>query len=278
MANESREKTTNIKTAEEGLQNLDSQAGQQEVKLGRLSPETMKAWDWVKKNQDKFEKQVFGPAMVECSVKDPGYADALETLFQKNDFTAFTTQSTNDFRKLQKVLYNDMRLHDISIRTCSAPLNEFQPPVSDERLRSLGFDGWAKDYLTGPDPVLALLCSENRLHQTPVVLRDITDEEYTKMESGPLSAWVAGRQAYQVTRRREYGPDATSTRVRQVRPARYWTNQPVDMATKRDLEEKIRGWTEETQQISKRMEAGKAKLAQITDEHRETLTEKVCHY
>lgn len=214
--------------------------------------------------------------MVECSVKDPRYANALESLLQRNDFLCFTTQSRNDFRKLQIKLSNEMRLHDISLKTCSSALNTFQPQISDEQFRSLGFDGWAKDYLAGPDPVLALLCSENRLHQTPLVLRDISDEEFKKMESGPVSTWVAGKQSYQVVRRREYGPSATSTRVRQVRPAKYWTNQPVDTSAKDGIQEKIHGWKEELQQMHQRLESDKAKVAQIFDQRNDITTEKAC--
>lgn len=275
IAREYREKESKVKEAEQQLRNLDSQAGQQEARLQNISPETAKAWDWIKRNQDKFDQQVFGPPLVECSVKDPRYANALESLLQRNDFMAFTTQSREDFRKLQKVLYTDMRLHDISIRTCSTALDRFQPPLSQEQFRSLGFDGWAIDYLAGPDPVLALLCSENRLHSTPLVLRDISDEEFKKMESGPISVWVAGKQSYQVVRRREYGPDATSTRVRQVRVAKFWTNQPVDTSAKEGIQEKIRDWNEELQQIKQRLESDKAKVAQIVDQRNEITTEKV---
>lgn len=276
FAREYREQANKIKEAELQLQSLDSQTGQQEAKLEQMSPETAKAWKWIKQNQDQFEKQVFGPAMVECSVKDPRYASALESLFQRNDFLGFTTQTRGDFRKLQHKLSTEMRLHDISMKTCSTPLDTFQPALSDEQMRSLGFDGWAKDYLTGPDPVLALLCQENRLHQTPLVLRDISDEEFRKMESGPVSMWVAGKQSYQVVRRREYGPDATSTRVRAVRPARFWTNQPVDTSAKDGMQEKIRDWKEELQHMQHRLEADKAKVAQIGDQRNDIITEKAC--
>ncbi|KAK2765042.1 Structural maintenance of chromosomes protein 5 [Arachnomyces sp. PD_36] len=275
IAREYREKESKIKEAQARLQNLDSQAGQQEARLESVSPETAKAWRWIKNNPDKFEKQVFGPPMVECSVKDPRYADVLESLFQRNDFLVFTAQTNKDFKTLQEVLSIGMKLHDISMKVCSHQVDSFQPPISREQLHSLSFDGWAKDYITGPDPVLALLCSENSLHRTPLVLRDITDEEYKRMESGPLSVWVAGKQSYQVVRRREYGPDASSTRVRPVRPARYWTNQPVDTSAKDGIQESIRGWNEELQQIRQRLESDKAKVAQISEQNNELTKEKM---
>jgi hypothetical protein len=276
MLHDLQERKTNIHQAEERLRNLESQVGQQEAKLQRLSYESHRAWQWIKANQHQFEKQVFGPPIVECSIENPKYADAVESLFQKNDLIAFTTQSRNDFRKLQRALCSDMKLHDISIRTCSIPLSGLQPPISDGQLRALGFDGWAKDFLAGPDPVLAMLCSENRLHQTPLVLRDISDEEYARMESGPISAWVAGRQSYQVVRRREYGPSAVSTRVRQLRPAKIWTNQPVDTAAQKELESNISQWKRESDEIQEQMDVDKAALAHLSDERQEATRQKVC--
>lgn len=275
MIDDVQERKSNIQQAEERLRNLESQVGQQEAKLQKMSNDSYRAWQWIKENQHQFENQVFGPPIIECSIDNPRYADAIETLFQKNDLIAFTAQSRNDFRKLQRALCSERKFHDISIRTCSTPLSDFHPPIPDGQLRALGFDGWAKDFLTGPDPVLAMLCSENRLHLTPLRLRDISDEEFSKMESGPISSWVAGRQSYQVIRRREYGPSATSTRVRQLRPARIWTSQPVDNAAQRDLGNNISEWKRELVEIGEQMDADKAVLARLFSEREEATRQKV---
>ncbi|KAJ9267116.1 hypothetical protein DTO212C5_6034 [Paecilomyces variotii] len=263
LVQEMREKTDRVRQAERQLKNLDSQAGQQEEKLKRLSPDSYRAYCWVLENQDKFEHEVFGPPIVTCSIKDPKYADAIESLFQRTDFSAFTTQSRNDFRTLQRALNMEMKLHDISIRTCSLSLSSLQPPFPADQLRRMGFDGWATDFLVGPEPVLAILSSENRLHQTPIGLRDISDEEFARMESSSISSWVAGKQSYQVVRRREYGPSATSTRVRQVRPARFWTNQPMDVSVKEQLQQRIQEWQGEIQEIEGRMQADRAELTRL---------------
>jgi hypothetical protein len=37
---------------------------------------TLKAYRWLLENQSKFEKEVFGPPIVTCSITDPKYADA----------------------------------------------------------------------------------------------------------------------------------------------------------------------------------------------------------
>ncbi|THC90419.1 hypothetical protein EYZ11_010118 [Aspergillus tanneri] len=234
-----------------------------------------KAYKWVLENQNKFEKEVFGPPVVTCSLKDPKYADAIESLLQRTDFTAFTTQSRNDFRTLQKALNIEMKLHDISIRTSSAPLENFQPPFPADNIKAMGFNGWANDFLSGPEPVLAVLCSENRLHQTPIGLRDITDEEYTRMEKGSITSWVSGKRSYQIVRRREYGPSASTTRVRQVRQARVWTSQPVDTLAKEHVLQNISSLKEELRGLEEKMESEKAELAELGQRHNERNQERV---
>lgn len=265
-----------ILQARRDLENLESQAGQQAQKLRQASRDTAEAWRWIQGNQDKFEKQVFGPPVVECSVKDLKYVDAIESLFQSNDFLAFTVQTRSDFKKLQEQLYGTMGLAEINIRTVSAGSVQFQPPVSGEDMRRYGFDCWALDLINGPEPVLSMLCGECRLHQTGVALHDITEEQFNLITVSPITSWVTGKNSYQITRRREYGPGATSTRVRDVRKARVWTNQPVDMRAKHDLQENIGGWGEEVLEFQRQVQEAKDKMAQLRDENADIEREKVC--
>lgn len=232
-------------------------------------------WMQNEENLQRFEKPIFGPPIVSCSVSDPKYADAIESLFQRNDLIAFTVQSRNDFRTLQRTLNTEMGLSDISIRTSTLPLGNFQPSMSVDGLRRLGFDGWARDFLSGPDPVLAVLSSENRLHQAPITLREISDDEFNRLTNGPISLWVAGKQTYQVTRRREYGPGATSTRVRQVRPARVWTSQPVDASTRNELEQNIQMVKDELRDVQGGMEGDRAEVNRLKEAHAEIARERV---
>ena len=261
-----REKNERIAEAQRRLENLDSQAGQQGAKLRGISSETAEAWDWIQANQNEFEHPVFGPPILECSVKDPRYVDAIESLFQKNDFLTFTTQSRNDFKKLGEQLYGKMKLGEINIRTSTIGLDQCRAPVSDEQMQRYGFEGWALDFIAGPAPVLAMLCGECRIHQTGVSLRDISQRQYEALQNSPISSWVTGKASFQITRRREYGPGATSTRVRDIKMGRYWTNQPVDMRAKRDLEMNIQGWTEEMQELTTKANEANGRLRKLREE------------
>ena len=264
-----------IKQAERQLSSLDSASGQQELKLQKASFDTLKAYRWLLENQNKFEKEVFGPPIVTCSITDPKFADAVESLFQKTDFTSFTVQTRNDFRTLQHAINQTLGLHDISIRTCSLSLDTMRAPMPNDQLVRLGFDGWARDFLVGPDPVIAMLCSEKNLHSTPIGLREISNEVFARLEEGLMSTWVSGKISYQVTRRREYGPGATSTRVREIKPAQVWTAQPVDLSLKREHQENITLWNEQLQDIKDKLASEGAAVLKIREEHEQAEREMV---
>ncbi|KAK5807324.1 hypothetical protein VI817_001582 [Penicillium citrinum] len=256
-----------IENSEHQLQHLDSATGKQESKLQNASSDSLKAWRWVRDNQNKFEKEVFGPPIITCSVADPKYADAMESLLQRTDFFTFTVQTRNDFRTLQRHLVGQLKLSDISIRTCSASLDSMTTPDLD--IRSLGFDGWAKDFLSGPDPVIAMLCMEKQLNKTPVGLREISEAAFERMENGPLNSWVSGKNSYLVTRRREYGPGAQSTRVRPVKPAQAWTSKPADASLKQRCLEEIRRSKMEYSELESNMQEEKEEATRVATTFRE---------
>ncbi|KAK3311361.1 SMC5-like protein [Chaetomium strumarium] len=218
---------------------LESQQGQLLAQLTRINSDVAKGWAWLKDNQGAFEKEVFGPPMLTCSVKDKRYTDLVQSMLQADDFLCFTAQTKEDHRKLSDQFYGKMGL-SVTIRSCLTPYNAFRPPIPKEQLSSLGFDGYVSDYLDGPEPVLAMLCSEKRVHASAVALRDIPDEQFERVrQTESLTQFAAGRKLYRITRRREYGPEAASARVTRFGNGRFWADQPVDVAEKTELLQRI---------------------------------------
>ena len=273
---EGKQKNVQIARANQELADLESQAGQQNHKLRQMSQDSWRAWDWIQKNQDQFEKRVYGPPMIECSVKDSRYVNLIEAIFQQTDFIVFTTQTNQDFDKLSTQLYKTMRLSSINIRTMVGSLDDFRPPLDNGEAQRYGFKGWALDYVEGPEPVLAMLCADGpRLHQTGISLQDTTEEQYDALERSNLSTWVTSKNLYKIIRRREYGPGAKSTTVREVRPARVWTSQPIDSRAKADLQSNIEGWTEEITAIKGRIEDNKVTNSKLGKEIEQVKEEQV---
>ena len=259
--------------AQKELQKLESQAGQRENKLRQASQDTFKAWEWIKEHQDQFEKPVFGPPMVECSVTDPKYVDQIETLLQRGQMLMITCQTKNDFKKLGDILHDRMHLAEINMQHMTGTLADFLPPIDRDQLGRYGLTGWALDYISGPEPVMAMLCANVRLERTGVGDQDTTPEQFELLQNGPIENWVTKRSSYKIVRRREYGPSATSTNVRDVRRAQVWTNQPIDIRAKRDLQENIEGWTGEITEFQSQVATAQKEIEELRDTVRETQDE-----
>jgi hypothetical protein len=220
---------------EKDVESFDTQQGQQLNFMRKAFPESAQGWDWIQNNQDKFEKEVFGPPMISCNVKDERYSDQIQSLLQVDDFTCFTAQTKNDYKTLTDQLYREMSL-SVVVRSCAQSIDSFRPPISQEEAKDLQLDGFAIDYLDGPRPVLAMLCAEKRLHNSGVALQDHTDDQYDKLVSnGRVNSWAAGKHSYTVRRRREYGPQAMTTVTKTIQKGRFWSSQPVDSQERAEL-------------------------------------------
>ena len=258
------------------MKNLESQAGQQAIKLSKINMDTYKAWSWIQKHQDEFEKPVFGPPIVECSVKDPKYVRVVEALLQIGELTTLTAQTKKDFSKLHEVLHEQQHLVRLNIREVPFGLERFpSPSMSEDEMTRLGFDGWVLDYLSGPEPVLAMLCDAAKIHQNAVSLKDTTPEQFGLIKESSVVNWATPKQLYRITRRREYGRDAESTLVRGVRAPQIWTDQPVDMAAKRELLENIDQWGQEQLELRKKFEDTKAGFSQLKEKQESLQQEMV---
>ena len=257
------------------LENLRSQTGQQGTKLRKASSDTAIAWEWVQKNQNAFEGQVYGPPIIECSVKDPRYADAVESFLQNSDFVAFTCTTRNDFKILQEQLYGKLKLSDISIRVANRGLDQWRPPVPNDALRDYSLNGWLLDFVAGPEPVLSMLCDSVQLHRTGITLENHDDQQFERLKESQIQSWVAGKQTYRVIRRREYGPMAVSTRVQPTKQARYWTDQPIDIGAERELRQTIGELENEIKELHQSFEKLKEEQSSLRQAMEEVKGEKV---
>lgn len=242
---------------------LDSQEGQKVNFLKKLNPEVHQGWEWLQDNLDKFEKPVFGPPMLTCSLKDERYSSLVQSMLQANDFLCFTCQTRNDHKTLSEQFYKNMSL-SVTIRTCGTEFQSFRSPMTADELHTLGLDGFAIDYMEGPDPVLAMLCSERFLHASGVALDEISSDQYDTLQNGQkINTWATGQTYFRVIRRREYGPDATTTSTRKVNQGRFWTEQPIDTEEKVEIQRKISEKLEQKKVLVDEFQAMKAQSQEL---------------
>lgn len=212
---------------------LSSRSGQRDSILSNLSRDTHAAWTWLKANIDSLslKDKVYGPPIIECSVPDPVYADAVEAVLRHGDLIAITCTNKEDAQKVQNKLVGKkdaggLGLHQVTIRTVPLPRSSYSHPLAPEELTKFGFEGWISDYIEGPDAVLAMLCDTVKIHATAYSSQKMSTDEYNALERNErLQKWIAGNQVYAVTRRREYGISSTS--INTFRKARHFTGQPV---------------------------------------------------
>ncbi|PSN69028.1 P-loop containing nucleoside triphosphate hydrolase protein [Corynespora cassiicola Philippines] len=231
---------TNIQKLKNDRLQLDSESGKRANRLKMMSSDTATGWDWIQRNRTslKLKDEVYGPPLLTCSVKEPGLVKAVESQLRTGDITAITCRNPDDAKIIQDKLFQDLKLHDITIRMCPQSLGFYRPPITQEELKAYGFDSWIVDCIQGPEPVLAMLCDQNRLHRSAYAARPISSEQFEALQGGPIQKWVSGTEVCQINRRKEYGLSSTS--VTQLREARFFTDQPVDGEEKRKLDDAIK--------------------------------------
>lgn len=225
-------------TVTQQLGDLDSQQGQQLSKVESMSKDTATAWKWIQENQGLFEREIYGPPLISCSIKDVRYTAVIESLLSRSETLAITAQTKGDLKKLSDQLYGTMNLGDITVKVVTDTLAENgPPPLSASQLKQFGLDGWALDYIEGPEPVLSMLCGSKGIHRSAVSLGDITEEQHNMLLKTQCRCWVVSSHCYRTNTRSEYGSQATSTTTRPVGTPRFWTDQPVDTSARREIQQ-----------------------------------------
>ncbi|KAJ4297573.1 Structural maintenance of chromosomes protein 5 [Kalmusia sp. IMI 367209] len=257
-----------LQIKENERERLNTQSGQQASRLATLSRDTSDGWRWLQENMSKLslKAKVYGPPIIECSVPDKNYADAVESQLRRGDLTAITCTNVEDAQVIQDTLLGPKKdgflgLHDITIRTILHPRSWYRSPMTQEELANFGFEGWISDVIQGPDAVLAMLCDSAKLHRTAFASRSISNEQYNALQRGDqISRWVGGSEVYQITRRREYGVSSTS--VNPLKKAQYFTGQAVATTEMTQLDEEIK---EIRRNIALKAETQNAKKAQYQE-------------
>ncbi|KAJ4991101.1 SMC N terminal domain-containing protein [Stagonosporopsis vannaccii] len=248
---------------------LDTQSGKQTSLLQKISPDTAKAWDWFneKKMQLPLKGDVYGPPILECSLTHPQFADAIESQMKFGDAVAITCTNKDD----HTLLFNEMTgkdklgLHGVYLRTSPKPSSAFPAPMPHSALAQFGFEGYLRDYLDGPDAVIAMLCDNVKLHRVAFAPKPISDQQHAAASSSPIQAWVSGKDAYRITTRREYGVSSTS--VNHLKPARFFSlDQPVNSDEKIQLDEQLREMDRRGKEMIAEHTEAKAEVERLTKE------------
>ncbi|KAI7820212.1 hypothetical protein BX661DRAFT_189383 [Kickxella alabastrina] len=195
------------------LKDLDNVALKRREGLRRFHNDSYRALEWVEANRDKFKQHVFAPICLEASVQDLRYANLIETLASMSTLRTFVTQCKEDYQTLTRHAIDTMRLR-IDVVCNNRSLNSFLPPHPSEAIRSLGFDGYALDFIEAPRPVLAAMCVRDNIHEIPIALGNVDNEAIGANHM--FGEYIACGVRSKVTRGR-YGSRAASVMTSRVK-------------------------------------------------------------
>jgi len=91
------------------LRNLNDEANQRMEKLRRKNPQFVQAIDWIRKNKNLFEHEVFAPPILDINIRDQKYIPLLEAACNKF-LTVFICQSRKDYDVIEENLFKRMKL------------------------------------------------------------------------------------------------------------------------------------------------------------------------
>ncbi|KAH6845886.1 hypothetical protein BKA58DRAFT_74342 [Alternaria rosae] len=257
---------------------LNTQSGKQASLLMKLSPQTAAAWDWIRQNKASLQLKgrIYGPPILECSVIEARYAQAVENQMRRGDIIAITFTHDEDQKLLQNRLITKKAnggqgLNDIYLRTSPKPLSSYKSPVDKTGLAQLGFEGYILDYLNGPDQVLAMLCDSCKVHQIAYAATPISNALHDVVEKqSPIRSWVSGSDTYRVISR--YNQSSTS--VTPLRSAQWFVDQPGNTEELRDIIEEQKGLVREKEELIENHNLLKTDVSKLEEENEDLKQQK----
>ncbi|KAL6710716.1 Structural maintenance of chromosomes protein 5 [Coniothyrium glycines] len=271
LAERSHDLQTRYRTITRQRQDLDTQSGKQANLLARVSRDTATAWEWFQKNRSSLplKGQVYGPPILECSIPDSRYAQAIESQMRKGDALAIICTNGEDQKLLSNKFVSNrdeggLALHDVHLRMSPKPLSHYKPSVAEEELRQIGFEAYLLDFIKGPDAVLAMLCGSLNLHKVAFAPRSLSEEQHSAVGRSEIRQWVSGEEMYKITVRREY--NASSTAVTHLRKAQYFVDQPVNTEERRQLDDALKEIQREGAELKENVEISKQEQKDLEHE------------
>ncbi|TFK29037.1 chromosome structural maintenance protein smc5 [Coprinopsis marcescibilis] len=246
-----------IERAQRGLRDLESPDSKKLAMLQRWDPDAHEAVLWLRQNKGMFRMEVFEPPLLSCSVKDMAYASQVEGCFSAAQMKMFVAQCEEDLHLLNQHINDRKEGKKISVPTWwrkYTPETIQGPPLNDEQMRELGFDGHAIDFLEYPPGMEYFFRKEVNLHRTAITRNPNIDiakaMEYIGRAGG--GSFISGLTVNTVSRSR-YGQRTVGNLTRDFQPARNFVHPPVDLEKKQYLEGSIAQKTMEAEMAEQRI-------------------------
>ncbi|XP_050184943.1 structural maintenance of chromosomes protein 5 [Myiozetetes cayanensis] len=131
-------------------------------------PDTYSALMWLRKNKDKFKKNVYEPMMLEINPRDSRHAKYVENHISSDDMRAFVFESQEDMEVFLVEIRDNQKLRVNSVCAPAESCAENLPSRPIEELHQYGFFSYLRELFDAPRPVMSYLCYQYRVHEVPV--------------------------------------------------------------------------------------------------------------
>lgn len=271
------QKTRHQFKSDDRIHVLDS-GGHGYIVSNRLASEAKKAVGLLRSPDfHQYKGKVFEPPCVTLSATKPEYAAYLEELVDIQTTFALTAVSKDAYNDVSKEIFQK---HKNSVPFRYLANRQLNPSLSREQLNELGFDGYLRDFVTGPKAVVQMLAETAFIHDVPVATRELSEQQIQRLQrpqqNGQLlfRKFISGDSMYNLSRSR-YGSNQVTARISQVnmRP-NYFSAGGMTDERKRQLNEKIKQSEANIEALVARRAQIKEDLYQVDEERRPVKEER----
>ncbi|XP_017072488.1 structural maintenance of chromosomes protein 5 [Drosophila eugracilis] len=132
------------------------------------NPNLVKAMNWLSQNRQRYKLNVYDPMVLELTVENQEDAKYLENVVSQRDLFAFACEDKEDMSDLINELCVKQKLGVNIIYCAPADRVMYNPSISRNDLRPLGFRAYLVELVSGPIPLINKLCASYSIHNIPI--------------------------------------------------------------------------------------------------------------
>ncbi|KDN43917.1 P-loop containing nucleoside triphosphate hydrolase protein [Tilletiaria anomala UBC 951] len=184
------------------LRNLNSVKNVRFEALRSSDAGCAKAVEWLRENKQMFTGRVYEPALLELEVvpEHKNLTHAVERLISWKQLKTFVCELRADYDLLNQKLNDELKLH-VNIEDIEGmhEVEQFQPPMSRQDVRKLGFVDYAIHLVNGPNAIRDFLCFKAGLHKIPVAVDSCAVNVARIEASRKFNRYIVGDVSYSIT-------------------------------------------------------------------------------
>lgn len=124
------------------------------------------------RSKPEMMSKVLEPPIMAVSVTNPRMAPYLAQCVDYNTCKAFTIIDSQTYE-----LFSNDILKQFKVNLRELTYTDLTPPMPIDELKSLGFDGYLSDFVTGDSRVINMLSQFSKIHMIPVSVRQLSPDQ-----------------------------------------------------------------------------------------------------